>query len=32
VVDLIGEAVRLQEFLDSQSWRFCFIGGLAVQY
>jgi len=32
VVDLVAEAVRLQDFLQSQNWRFCFIGGLAVQY
>lgn len=31
VVDLIDEAFRLQEFLESQQWRFCFIGGVAVQ-
>lgn len=30
MVDLIAEAVRLQEFLDSRGWRYCFIGGLAV--
>jgi hypothetical protein len=32
VVDLIEEAVRLQTFLDSQALRFCFIGGIAVQW
>jgi hypothetical protein len=32
VVDLIEEAVRLQQFLVQQQFRFCFIGGLAVQY
>jgi len=32
VVDLIGEAVRLEAFLQSRGWRFCFIGGLAVQH
>lgn len=30
MVDLIGEAVHLQKFLDSRGWRYCFIGGLAV--
>lgn len=30
MVDLIGEAVRLQQFLDQRGWRYCFIGGLAV--
>jgi hypothetical protein len=30
VVDLIAEAVRLQQFLDARPWRYCFIGGLAV--
>jgi len=32
VVDLVEEALRLQEFLKSRQWKFCFIGGLAVQY
>ena len=32
MVDLIGEAVRLEAFLQSRGWRFCFIGGLAVQH
>jgi hypothetical protein len=31
VVDLIEEAWRLQEFLESHSCRFCIIGGIAVQ-
>ncbi len=31
MVDLIDEAFRLQEFLESYQRRFCFIGGLAVQ-
>jgi hypothetical protein len=32
VVDLIEEAFRLQIFLESHGCRFCFIGGLAVQW
>jgi hypothetical protein len=32
VVDLVAEAARLETFLKSQGWRFCFIGGLAVQH
>jgi hypothetical protein len=32
VVDLFAEAFRLDTFLKSQGWRFCFIGGLAVQH
>jgi hypothetical protein len=32
VVDLISEAVRLEEFLRGRGWRFCFIGGIAVQH
>ncbi len=32
MVDLIGEAVRLQDFLDSHGLRFCVIGGIAVQW
>jgi hypothetical protein len=32
MVDLISEAVRLETFIESQGWRFCFIGGLAVQH
>lgn len=32
VVDLIDEALRLQTFLDEHGLRFCFIGGLAVQW
>lgn len=30
MVDLVAEAVRLETFLASRGWRFCFIGGLAV--
>lgn len=32
MVDLVAEAVRLEAFLEARSWRFCFIGGLAVQH
>jgi hypothetical protein len=32
VVDLIAEALRLNSFLESRGWGFCFIGGLAVQH
>jgi hypothetical protein len=32
VVDLIDEAARLETFLDSHALRFCFIGGIAVQW
>ena len=32
MVDLVAEAVRLEAFLQSQGWRYCFIGGLAVQH
>lgn len=32
MVDLVAEAVRLQAFLESRGWRFCFIGGIAVQH
>ena len=31
MVDLILEAFALQEFMFARGWRFCFIGGLAVQ-
>lgn len=30
MVDLVDEAVRLEAFLQSRGWRYCFIGGLAV--
>ena len=30
--DLLAVAQRLQEFCESRRWRFCFIGGLAVQW
>jgi hypothetical protein len=30
-IDVLQTAQRLQEFCISQGWRFCFIGGLAVQ-
>lgn len=29
--DVLDAALRLQEFCRSKGWRFCFIGGLAVQ-
>lgn len=32
MVDLIAEAAALEAFLESRGWRFCFIGGLAVQH
>lgn len=32
MLDLIAEAVRLDNFLQSRGWRYCFIGGLAVQH
>ena len=32
MVDLVSEAVRLEAFLQSHGWRYCFIGGLAVQH
>ena len=32
MVDLVQEALRLQDFLQGRDWRFCFIGGLAVQH
>ena len=28
---LLDAALRLQQFCQTQQWRFCFIGGLAVQ-
>ncbi len=31
MIDLLDVAIELQEFCDSQSWRYCFIGGVAVQ-
>ena len=30
-IDVLSAAQRLQEFCRAQGWRFCFIGGLAVQ-
>lgn len=30
-IDLLGVAFELQEFCDAQGWKFCFIGGVAVQ-
>jgi hypothetical protein len=29
--DVLGAALRLQDFCRDQDWRYCFIGGLAVQ-
>ena len=29
--DVLDAALRLQEFCRARDWRFCFIGGLAVQ-
>lgn len=29
--EVLGTAMRLQEFCRGRGWRFCFIGGLAVQ-
>jgi hypothetical protein len=31
VIDLVAEAFDLQSYLERLGWRFCFIGGLAVQ-
>ncbi|HEV8037874.1 MAG TPA: hypothetical protein VGP62_03355 [Bryobacteraceae bacterium] len=31
MIDLFEAARQLQVFCDQQGWRFCFIGGLAVQ-
>ncbi len=32
MVDLISAAFQLQQQIESRGWRFCFIGGLAVQH
>lgn len=32
MVDLIAAAFELQQRLEAHAWRFCFIGGLAVQH
>jgi hypothetical protein len=32
VVDLIAEAAELQRYLEQHEFRFCFIGGIAVQH
>ncbi|HEY3579487.1 MAG TPA: nucleotidyltransferase [Pyrinomonadaceae bacterium] len=32
MIDLITEARKFQELCQSLNWRFCFIGGLAVQH
>lgn len=31
MTDLVEEASELQTFLEDKGWRFCFIGGLAIQ-
>lgn len=31
MIDLFDVALELQKFLTQQHWRFCFIGGLAIQ-
>jgi hypothetical protein len=31
VKSVIAAAVELQNFCEQQGWRFCFIGGIAVQ-
>ncbi|OHD23590.1 MAG: hypothetical protein A2064_07885 [Spirochaetes bacterium GWB1_66_5] len=31
MIDLFQVALELQDFLTAQGWRFCFIGGLALQ-
>jgi hypothetical protein len=31
MIDLIAEAARLDRFFEARGWRYCFIGGLAVQ-
>lgn len=31
MIDLVQEAVTLQNFLENKGWKFCFIGGLAIQ-
>jgi hypothetical protein len=31
MITLISTALELQEFIQSQGWKFCFIGGLALQ-
>ena len=30
MIELVKAAQRIQRFLESREWRFCFIGGLAV--
>ena len=32
MIDLISAAFQLQQQIESRGWRFCFIGGLAVQH
>lgn len=31
MINLVEEAKKMQDFCDGQNWRFCFIGGLALQ-
>jgi hypothetical protein len=31
MTELIPAAKKIQDFIDSKGWKFCFIGGLAVQ-
>jgi predicted nucleotidyltransferase len=31
MTDLVEEAAELQKFLEKKGWKFCFIGGLAIQ-
>lgn len=32
MIELFREALALQRFLEGRGWRFCFIGGVAVQH
>ncbi len=31
MINLVEEAKKMQSFCDEQGWKFCFIGGLALQ-
>lgn len=31
MIDLVEEAEKMQSFCREQGWKFCFIGGLALQ-
>lgn len=31
MIELVGLAREVQDFLEDRRWRFCFIGGLSVQ-